>query len=234
MTDDRENGSEGQDRPRRTRAPRRARPPEVAVADVDRLFDGLRTLAPPLRIDAAWARGAQLTDANIVLNWLGLAPDEAVDRALWNRVRLPGSRPEALSALVRQAYAPIFEEVGDVSAATREQLEEAFVTQYDLGDTRRYIRAFGAMCRNAGIAVPALEARAATTDPAPRASVAAAAVPKSPPKPASTDAPPARRRERTGDVGIILSIAIPPDWSEDEIRERIAAVRRAVSDPDDE
>jgi hypothetical protein len=240
MTDDGENSSEEQDRLRRTRAPRRARPPEVAVADIDRLFDGLRMIAPPPRIDAAWARGAQLTDANIVLNWLGLAPDGAVDRTLWNRVRLPGSRPEALSALARQAYAPIFDEVGDVATATREQLEEAFVTQYDLGDTRRYMRAFGAICRNAGISVPVLEGRAVTADPAPRARVVAVPAPKSvstpksasKPQPASKDAQTPGKREPTGDAGIILSITVPPEWSEDEIRERIAAVRRAVADLD--
>jgi hypothetical protein len=182
------------ERDRRTRAPRRARPPEVAAADIDRIFDanGIAKKAAPAKLDAAWSRSAGLPDAHIVLNWLNLAPEGVVDRALWNRVRLPTSRQTALAEQVRKAYAPVFDALDDLGTATKAQLDEAFVTAYDLGDTVRYVRAFGILCRQAGIAVQALSARAAgdeasqdaparTAQPRPARRPMTASTPKTPP-----------------------------------------------------
>jgi hypothetical protein len=215
---------------RRSRAPRQRRPPEAAVADIDRLFERLRGIAPPPRVDAEWARSFGLADAPTLLTWLGLVQDgQVTDSGLWNRVRLPATRNDALRELVRVAYDGVFSQV-DVSEASRDDLEGAFVNVYNLGDTRRYLRAFARLCHHAGIEVPALEVRRT------RASFATVQEPR--PARSTPDRPPTRepksqRREARTDfptAGIHVNIEIPADWTEEQVRARIAAVRRALDE----
>jgi hypothetical protein len=213
-----------------------ARPPEVAVADIDRLFERMRTIAPPLKVDLAWAKNFKLTDATIILNWLGLAKDSKVaDPALWNRVRMPATRAASLADLVRASYAEIFDRV-DVSEAAREDLESAFVNEYNLGDTRRYIRAFVTLCRHARIRVAAFDARSEGERDAPTTPPRSAPEGRKPAtQPPIVQAPkgmaeePQHRAFLTPAPAISVSIQIPADWTEDQILERVATVTRVLA-----
>lgn len=138
---------------------------------------------------------------------------------------------------VREAYEPIFDQI-DVEEASQADIEGAFVNQYGLGDTRRYVRAFGAFARHAGMTIPAL---------APR--VAAASTGATTTERPSKDRPPVGRSERrqkpdpaprgpsgggragsAGSAAINVNVEIPADWTEDQIKERLATVRRALED----
>lgn len=235
MTEQHSNGEGAQPKAQLSRAARMDRPPEAATGDIDRLFDRLRTLAPPTKVDQGWAKSFSLTDAVKVLTWLGLVRDgKPTDPALWNRVRLLASRQDALGELVRESYKAIFNQI-DVAEATREDIEGAFVNQYNLGDTSRYIRAFGALCRHAGIAVPALEPRHAPAAPDAAAS-ASGGRPTNPPtqsRPANTGGRPSARPPETAPAPVLTaSIEIPADWTEEQIKERLALVKRLIANDD--
>ena len=215
---------------------RAPRPPEVAASDIDKLLDRMRTLAPPPKVDAAWARSFNLTDATIILGWLGLVKDgKVVDPAVWNRVRIPATRAAALGDLVRSSYASIFEQI-DVAEATREDLEGAFVNEYNLGDTRRYVRAFATLCRHSEIPVRAFEGRtdagAADSVALPRREVARRSAKQAMPLAAAKE----KTKERLGTPrstfhhAITVSVQIAPDWTEDQIRERLSSVNRILAE----
>jgi len=235
MTDERQEKG-GRAKVARRRAARMDRPPESATGDIDRVFERMRTLAPPAKIDQAWATSFTLPDAVKILTFLGIAEEgKPVDTALWNRVRLPASREEALGELVREAYKPIFDQIADVAEASREDIEGAFVNQYNLGDTGRYLRAFGAFCRHAGISVPALEPRRAEvgsggTKP-PRTDPPARTKPQTPKPAAASTARDERGKPSTGGSGsLTASVVISPEWTEEQIRERLALVKRLVDE----
>jgi uncharacterized protein DUF5343 len=246
VSEDREETAQAP-RARRTRAGRMARPPEAPVGDIDNLFERIRTIAPPTHVDAAWANGFGLKDAVAVLKWIGLVEggngdhSGRVDADLWNRVRLPGTRQEALAQLVRSSYAPIFDQV-DVSEATREDLDGAFVTKYNLGDSRRYVRAFLNLCGHAGIEAAA--GRAAIPAPATVGNLAPTSAPKPAHRPAAraaanASAPPPEAprtqpfsRNDPVRVGVAANVEIPAGWTEEQIRARLKMVKRVVEDID--
>jgi hypothetical protein len=243
MTEEKHQAETTEARVKGTRAARMQRPPEVAAADIDRLFERIRTIAPPAKVDAAWSRSFDLKDATIILSWLGLVKNGKVeDAALWNRVRMPATREDALADLVRTSYEKIFAEV-DVAEASREDLEGAFVHEYNLGDTRRYIRAFAKLCKHAGIPVTAFHKSGDATSTAAtpktpteqRAPVQrktkAAASPRSDAAP--KEAPASRDGSKGPASGINVNIEIPADWTEDQIRERVATVKRALAEAGD-
>jgi hypothetical protein len=235
---------------KRTRARRMQRPPEVAATDIDRLFERIRTIAPPAKVDAAWARSFGLADATIILSWLGLADQGGTveDPTLWNRVRMPATREEALAALVRKSYDRIFATV-DATLASREDLEGAFVNAYNLGDTRRYIRAFARLCRHAGIQIAAFEpvgeaavGSAPANPPGPKTVHGPGNTNRAKPKPmnadeisaaASTHLGPRRDVSQWSTAGINVNIEIPADWTEDQIRKRVAEVKKALAEVGD-
>jgi hypothetical protein len=215
------------------------RPPEVAAGDIDKLFERMRTIAPPPKVDADWAKSFNLTDATIILNWLGLTKDGGVtDSGLWNRVRMPATRQASLSDLVRASYAKIFEQI-DVSEATKEDLEGAFVNEYNLGDTGRYIRAFITFCRHAGIPVAASDSRPDATPTAPATLVRTGpGVRKATKQAPAVAAPrhvdgPLRKTPAARDGCISVSVEIPAEWTEEQIRERLAVVARVLAETDE-
>lgn len=219
---------------KRTRATRSiARPPYASAGDIDQMFERIRTIAAPTELTGPWAKGFGLaSDTPTVLKWLGVAKDGKVDQGLWDEVRVPATRRGALDRLVRTAYAPIFDQV-DVSEASKDVLSGAFITKYKMGDPIRYVRAFLTLCRHAGIGAGVDEAdgetkvAAATTKsrPAPK---------KAPAEPRRGDPAPAPSRLDGADArpAIAVNVEIPASWTEEQIKERLATVRRALGEPD--
>jgi hypothetical protein len=223
---------------KRTRASRAiARPPDTAAGDIDQLFERIRTIAPPTVLNGPWAEGFGLSAAAAtVLKWLGLVKDGQVDAQLWGEIRVPKTRQDALSRLVREAYAPVFEQV-EVAEATKDDLIGAFITEYKMGDPARYVRAFVTLCRHAGIEVGADEAKGeegdARAETKPKVTSSKAA------KPSQRQRNDTAKRSTTEEIretreqarpAIGVNIEIPADWTDEQVRARIAAVKRALDD----
>jgi Family of unknown function (DUF5343) len=213
-------------------------PPYTAAADITSFFDRIKTMQPPEKIDTPWVESLKIAatqPSGVVglVKWLGIASEAGVpDPAVWNKVRIPTTRAEALDPLVRTGYSKIFDRL-DVEQATRQDLEGTFVNEYEVGDPQRKISCFLALCELAGIKVSAAGETANTTNGSgsPAAAKKSIADPKkkqqaaakTPPPP--PDPPPA---SSSSGVTIALNVEIPADWTEAEIRERIAVVSRAV------
>jgi hypothetical protein len=206
------------------------------VSDIDAFFERIETIAepkPPKKVDSSWVEsyGFQTAHPSAIpsmLRWLGVINDESESTGVWNSLRVDSTRAETVQRLVEAAYAGIFDAVEVEKASTRD-LRGAFVSVYSLGDPGRHIKCFLALCRQGRI-VTAGEASAGTTTPSDRPKSAPDSKRRSRPQGVTT--PPTRRRtprpRETGDANITLNVEIPADWTEDQIRARIAAVSRAA------
>ncbi len=91
-----------------------------------------------------------------MLVWLGIVSDdgEPVDEELWDRVRFPDTRAEALGQLIQRSYRAVFDAV-EVAEANREQLNIEFARIYGLGDAKNRVTTFIRLCELANIPVGA-------------------------------------------------------------------------------
>lgn len=216
------------------------KPPYTSVNDVDAFFDRVQTIAepkPPKKIDTAWVESYGFETGHpsaipSMLRWLGVVDDENESTGVWDKLRVDNAREEALGGLVRDAYKPLFDAV-DVEKATARDLRGAFVSTYSIGDPARHIKCFLALCRHAGI--PTAEA-AQTRGTNGKEQAAESNSRSRPARKNETQPRKQRMHQRQAPklpgqpgVSITLNVEIPAEWTEEEIRERIAAVTRAAA-----
>jgi hypothetical protein len=166
-----------------------------------------------------------------MLRWLGVIDEDSESTGVWNDLRVDGKREATLERLVRESYKDIFDSV-DVATAKDRDLRGAFVDQYSIGDPTRHISCFLALCQRAGIQTaeaPRLsrESRAAQNGGNAKPKTQRK---KRPPKPKTTTTTERKTPQGTptGGVSIVLNVEIPADMTEEQIRERVAAVTRVA------
>ena len=213
--------------------------PYTSVSDVEAFFERAQTIAepkPPKKVDSTWVESYGFQTAHpgaipSMLRWLGVINDEGESVGLWNDLRVDTTRQTTLERLVREAYKAIFDAV-DVEKATARDLRGAFVSAYSIGDPGRQIKCFLALCQQAGIKT-AEEAREREAKAKPNG--APKATPRTPSRSgaAKTTTTTTRRETRkngsdgTG-ITVTLNVEILAEWTEEQIRDRIATVTRAV------
>jgi hypothetical protein len=217
--------------------------PYTSVSDVDAFFERVQTIAepkPPKKVDSAWVETFGFKTAHpsaipSMLRWLGVINDDGESTGVWNELRVDSTRQTTLEGLIKGAYSAIFDSV-DVDSASLRDLRGAFVSAYSLGVPTRQISCFLALCKQAGIKT-AVEA---TSREAKRNGEAKPKL-KPTPKPKAAETNGARttsRRESRkvvtegSGINVTLNVEIPAAWTEDQIRERIAAVARALEPAD--
>jgi hypothetical protein len=209
------------------------RPPYTSAADLNRLFERMRTIGDPGTIDSKWVTSFNLASSQpegvvAALKWLGVIEKDGSSTGVWNEIR--ASKAETLKRLMETAYADIFSRV-DVEEASREDLEGAFISAYDSGSTAKLIKCFLALCEHAGIETKVEQHRSPGVTGSSPGKAAKPAAGKAQPKVTETT-PPKRKQVPAGDgvvaVGLSLNIEIPANWSEEQVTKRIASVRRAV------
>jgi hypothetical protein len=219
---------------------REAKPPYTATGDIDLLFERMAGLKAPPKVDGAWAKNYKLAEESVsALKWLGVAAaDGTVDGELWAKLRVPASRQTTLADLVAKSYTAILDQI-DADKASKDDIHGAFVAKYGMADTARYIRAFVKLCALAGIKIGGL------AEPENGSGEKPERKPKKTPatRATGTVTPPVRERSartkpdsgKAAAVGVSINVnvEIPATWTEDEIRDRMAAVRRAVSEGDE-
>jgi Family of unknown function (DUF5343) len=211
------------------------RPPYASRGAVDAFFAKIQGLRDPGTIDGAWAKNYGL-DASLpaaipsMLTWLGVTDANGkTDSSVWDKLRVPASRAEALTGLLQESYKEIFSRL-DLDHATREHVNNAFIQGYGTGNLSRPIGCFLALCAHAGIDIgPANGEKKKTESKA-----------KTRPKTAARADAGGRTRRRQepskdgGDdstkIAIQMNVEIPAEWSEDQIRERLDLVRRVAED----
>lgn len=213
--------------------------PYTSVSDVDAFFERVQTIAepkPPKKVDSDWVQSYGFQTAHpgaipSMLRWLGVIDDDGESTGIWNELRVDGTRQTTLDRLVRDAYSGIFDAI-DVENATMATLRGAFVSVHSLGDPGRQIKCFLALCKQAGIktAVEASKRDAKPSGtPQPKAATnGTKGTPAKTPRASGTQKP----AIQTGAVVITLNVEIPAGWSEDQIRQRVAAVARAIESPE--
>jgi hypothetical protein len=224
--------------------------PYTSVSDVEAFFERVENIGepkPPKKVDRAWVESYQFQTAHpaaipSMLRWLGVINEDGESTGSWNDLRIDSKRQETLTRLVKEAYSAVFDSI-TVESANERDLRGAFVSAYDIGDPGRQIKCFLALCQQAGIKT-AVEAVSRAAEPKPRDN--GAAKPKvssssnSGPKPKATTRTekhqPGRRRVATTETGesihVRLNVEIPAEWSEAQIRARVAAVTRALEPAD--
>ncbi len=219
---------------------RALKPPYTSVSDVNAFFERVQTIAepkPPKKVDRAWIESYQFETAHpsaipSMLRWLGVIDDDGESMGVWNDLRVDGTRQTTLARLVKEAYKGVVDAV-DVENATARDLRGAFVSAYSIGDPARHITCFLALCQQAGIKTAAATARESKqkrdSKPSPKAGVSTKGASKTP---MGKQREPRRTVSDEGGVTVTLNVEIPASWTEDQIRERIAEVRRAVEPAD--
>jgi hypothetical protein len=222
--------------------------PYTSVSDVEAFFSRVETIGepkPPKKVDSSWVatygfKTAHPSAIPSMLRWLGVINDEGESTGVWNDLRVDSTRQPTLERLVKEAYSGVFDAI-DVGKADMRTLRGAFVSVYGLGDPARHIKCFLALCQQAEIPT-AVETQAreskAATEPKPKTRTPK---PPSPATGAKGDGKRTRMQETrggssampTGGLNITLNVEIPADWTEDQIRDRVAAVRRAAAGEDD-
>jgi hypothetical protein len=219
--------------------------PYTSVSDVDAFFERVETIAepkPPKKVDSGWVESYQFETAHpsaipSMLRWLGVIDEEGESTSVWNDLRVDATRQTTLARLVREAYKGVFDAV-DVENATVRDLRGAFVSAYSIGDPGRHIKCFLALCRQAGIATGE-EAKARERNLKQNGETKTRRKPVSTSNgPSEAKVTPSGERHRTSardasGVSITLNIEIPAGWTEEEIRQRIAAVARALEPVDE-
>jgi hypothetical protein len=215
------------------------RPPYTSISDIDAFFERVQTIAepkPPKKVDSAWVESYQFQTAHpsaipAMLRWLGVIDENAESTGVWNDLRVDGTRQATLARLVKEAYKAVFDTV-DVEKATARDLRGAFVSAYSIGDPGRHIKCFLALCAQAGITTAeeakARESKDSDAKPKPKAQPVRSKVPPSV-EPPSPERQAGRTAAEPGAFTVTLNVEIPADWSEEQIRERIAAVTRSLA-----
>lgn len=218
------------------------KPPYASVSDVEAFFVRVQTIAEPKspkKVDSGWVENYQFKTAHpaaipSMLHWLGVINDEGQSTGVWNDLRVEGTRQTTLGRLVKEAYKAVFEAI-EVENATARDVRGAFVSAYAIGDPARQINCFLALCQQAGIKT-AVEAttreskQSGDTKPKPK--------PKATPIRGGTKTRSVQQRKiregasATSGISVTLNVEIPANWSEDQIRARIAAVTRALESAD--
>jgi hypothetical protein len=219
------------------------RPPYASAGDLQAFFDRMGNMQEPSRVDNEWVESfnlaaAQPTAIVSVLKWLGIVDQSGASLGVWDEVRVHSSRQAKLEELVRESYSAIFNQFEDVSKATTNDLRGAFIRAYKSGDPGRHITCFIALCNIAGILM-APEAKG-------RERKAGSGTKTPTPKKASTPATPRAKKPRPagdgrarGDDGpfavtVSFNVEVPAEWTEEQIKERYEAIRRATSEGVDE
>jgi hypothetical protein len=221
-----------------------AKPPKIpytSVSDVDAFFERVESIGepkPPKKVDSSWVatygfKTAHPSAIPSMLRWLNVIDDQGESTGVWNDLRVDSKRKSTLQRLVNEAYSEVFDEV-DVEKASQRDLRGAFVSAYSIGVPNRHINCFVALCRHAGIQTaveaPTRESQPdAGTKPKPKGGVTPKRTPARSNKP---KLPTARPLAQAGGVNVTVNIEIPSDWTAEQIRERIATVRRAAGEDD--
>lgn len=220
-----------------------SKPPYTSTVDVETFLDKIKPLGPPATVDAGWVEkydmAVQQASGIVALTkWLGIVGDDGTtNREVWNEVRLPASQKATLDRLIRESYAAVFAAIDNIEEADRALLTSTFVHEYDLGDSRRYLACFLKLCEIAGIETKA-GSRGAGEGRA-KVDVPRRATTRREKATATTKGVTGGRRSsgtgggvqgsRNGlPVSISLNVEIPPEWDEEQIRERLAIVTKAV------
>jgi hypothetical protein len=223
--------------------------PYTSIGDVEVFFGRVANIGepkPPKKVDGAWVESYQFQTAHpaaipSMLRWLGVIDADGESTGVWNDLRIDAKRQETLTRLIKDAYSAVFESV-TVENASESDLRGAFLSAYGLGDPRRQIKCFLALCHQAGIKT-AVEVTSRGTDPKPRengapkpkAKSTAPSVTSGSAKPKRTSEPKTVTTEAGGGIHVTLNVEIPAEWTEQQIRDRVAAVSRALelADPGD-
>jgi hypothetical protein len=211
------------------------KPPYSSARAIDSFFDKMKTIGDPGTVNARWAKtyGFEPSLAASIpttLRWLGVINEAGTTTGIWNSLRPPTTRAEVLDPLVRKAYHEIFDAI-EVETANRELLEATFIHAYETGDLGRPLTCFLSLCRHANITTAAEPSRATKSGDKP----SRARVPSPPASPRSkgqsTHGEPRRSGARNRghvDLAVTVAVEIPAEWTEAQIEQRIAAVKRIV------
>jgi hypothetical protein len=217
-------------------AKKKKRPPYISGPDINALFERIRTMQAPKKVDTDWVETYKLAPNQpqgvpSLLWWLGIVDEDgAVSAEKWDSVRLPQSRPQALEPLVRDAYSDIFDRI-DVEHATQDDLSGAFINAYGMGDPRRQIRCFLVLCALAGIPTAVDASRRPGPEPGTTKPISNG---RTTPQTATR-----KKDKQTGSVklpsvgaGVLvaLTVEIPAEWNEDQIRKRLVTVARVLGE----
>jgi hypothetical protein len=217
------------------------RPPYASAGDLEAFFDRMGNMHEPKKVDNDWVEsfGLAATQPSAivsVLKWLKIVDENGASLGIWDDIRIPTNRQKKLKELVEASYQAIFDQFEDISKASMDDLRGAFIRAYKSGDTGRHITCFIALCNHAGIPIsaqPQIRAgRAADREKAPASKKAAKKEQVKAPATAKQAGGPGRRRTpaQPQEVTISVNVEIPADWSEEQIRERLEAVRRAAEE----
>jgi hypothetical protein len=213
------------------------RPPYTSGSDIEAFFARIKTLQAPAKIDSEWVKTYKLAPNQpeampSLLKWLGVTDaNSAAVASIWDGIRLPQSRADALEPLVRSAYAEVFGRL-DVEHASLDDLASTFVVAYGMGDPGRQVRCFLVLCGLAAIPTDAGETPQLEPEQSVRRrSSAPRKGPKPPQKPGTaTEHATDEQSQHATPVVLSLSVELPADWSERQIRQRIVDVSRILSE----
>lgn len=223
-------------------AEKKLRPPYTSAADLDRLFERMRTIGDPGTVSTKWVESYGLAASQpegvvAALKWLNVIDKDGKSQGIWNDLRVPATRQETLTRLMHEAYEAIFSSI-DVEQASRQDLEGAFISAYQSGDPGRPIKCFLALCQHAGIATAATQRGTSSRAAKPADSAKSKSQNGTSKQATGARTTPVttrvkRRPSQGGEshVTIALNVEIPADWSEDQVRERVEMIRRAVEGP---
>lgn len=211
---------------------RRRRPPYATTGQIEALFERIGTLGDPGTVDTAWVENYHLAPTQpeavvSLLKWLGVVDAKGKSLGNWDDLRIPAKRQAKLDELVRNSYKEIFDLV-DVSQATRADLEGSFIQAYSSGDPRRPVVCFIGLCRRAGI--PMIAQVRSGGDGSRHEGPPGKGARREQATAKRVNKPSERPVVQLQGVSITLNIQIPPDWSEEQIQERLRAILRVTSE----
>lgn len=223
--------------------------PYTSVSDVEAFFERVENIGepkPPKKVDSAWVGSYQFQTAHrsaipSMLRWLGVIDDAGESTGIWNDLRVDAKRQETLKRLVKEAYSAVFDSITVENASDRD-LRGAFVSAYGIGVPRRHINCFLALCHQARIKT-AVEVSSRAVEPKPGEDGAPKPKPKTRPgtngstktttrTPKKTSGRKTIPTETGGGIHVTLNVEIPAEWTEEQIRQRVAAVTLALESAD--
>src|ERR1700682_5769225 len=96
----------------------RRKPPYASAAVIDSFFDKIKSIGPPGVVDSKWATQYGLdpklsSSIPTMLKWIGVGDGnyKPVSSDIWNKIRFPNTRAEALTPLIREGYREIFDAI---------------------------------------------------------------------------------------------------------------------------
>jgi hypothetical protein len=106
---------------------------------------------PSAKLDSDWVKSYNIASnqpsaITSLVSWLGIVDhDGAAKPELWNKLRQPASRADALAPLVHEDYSAVFDRIS-VKEASREELDGSFINAYGVGGARAASRALVRRC----------------------------------------------------------------------------------------